>query len=211
MNELLKEFPGVAPYIKTALPYIHQYGYWAIFFAIFLEDFGLPFPGESVLIICSLFAALGELDFILVGVTGFLGAVLGDNAGFLIGHYGGRKIVLKFGKYIFLNEKRLNKFESFFLRHGGEMVIASRFVEGLRQFNGILAGVSRMMWKRFILFNIIGSALWVGVWVGAALILSNNPGLLFKIVKNSEYVFPILFITPFLISGLIKLIKKCDH
>lgn len=208
MDELLKQFPVAAPYIKTLLPYIDQYGYFAIFAAIFLEDFGVPFPGETVLIICSIFAALGKLDFILVGVVAFTGAVLGDNTGFAIGYYGGRKLVLKFGKYVFLTEKRLDKFEAFFERHGGKIVIVARFVEGLRQFNGIIAGISRMKWKKFTIYNSIGAALWVGLWVGAATILSNNLSLLFDIVKHSEYIFPIIFLVPFIISGITKLIKN---
>jgi membrane protein DedA with SNARE-associated domain len=208
MNELLKQFPGVAPYIHTSAPYIHQYGYWAVFFSIFLEDFGLPLPGETVLIICSLFAILGKLNLIYVGILGFLGAVSGDNAGFLIGHFGGRKLVLKWGKYVFLTEKRLNRFESFFTRHGGIIVTVARFIQGLRQFNGIIAGISKMKWKKFILFNLIGAGLWVGLWVGAAYFLNNDKKLLAELIKRSEYIFPAIFLIPFLIEVSYHLIKK---
>ncbi len=208
MHEILKQFPSIAPYIKDVLPYLHKYGYWAIFFAIYLEDFGLPMPGETVLIICSLFAALGQLNIYLVGIIGFSGAVLGDNTGFLIGSYGGRKVILKFGKYFFLTEKRLNKLDTFFIKHGGKIVAVARFVQGLRQFNGIIAGIGKMKWKKFILFNLIGAFLWVGLWIGAASILSSNVSLLVKFLKNSEYIFPIIFLFPFLVSGLLKLINK---
>jgi membrane protein DedA with SNARE-associated domain len=208
MDELLKQFPSAASYIKTLLPYVERYGYLAIFAAIYIEDFGVPFPGETILIICSIFAAIGKLDFILVGVIGFAGAVLGDNTGFAIGHYGGRRLVLKFGKYFFLTEKRLDKFEDFFERHGSKIIIIARFIEGLRQFNGIIAGTSRMRWKKFIVYNSIGAALWVGLWVGTATILSNNLKLLFNIVKHSEYIFPIIFLIPFIISRITKFIKK---
>ncbi len=208
MDELLKQFPSIAPYIKTVLPYIHQYGYWAIFFAIFLEDFGLPMPGETILVICSLFAALGELNFILIGILAFSGAVLGDNTGFAIGHYGGRKIILKWGKYVFLTEKRLNKFENFFVRHGGKIVALARFIQGLRQFNGIIAGISEMRWKKFILFNLLGAALWVGLWIGVTYYLSNDKDLLIGFIKRSEYIFPLIFLTPFIIEGVYHLIKK---
>ncbi len=208
MHEILKQFPSITPYLKTVLPYIHQYGYWAIFFAIFLEDFGLPMPGETVLVICSLFAALGELNLILVGILGFSGAVLGDNTGFAIGLYCGRKIILKWGKYVFLNEKLLNKFENFFNRYGRKIVAVARFIQGLRQFNGIIAGISEMKWKKFILFNMIGAALWVGLWVGTASFLSNNKHLLVEFIKKSEYIFPLIFLTPFLIEGLYRLTKK---
>ena len=208
MNELLKEIPGMAPYIKIAAPYIRQYGYWAIFLSIFLEDFGLPLPGETVLIICSLFAILGNLNLAYVGILGFLGAVLGDNTGYAIGYFGGRRIALKWGKYVFLTEKRLHKFENFFSVHGGKIVTVARFIQGLRQFNGIIAGISEMKWKRFLLFNLTGAGLWVGLWIGLAFYLNDRKELLIKFVKNSEYIFPIVFLTPFIIEGIYHLIKK---
>lgn len=208
MDELLKQFPTIAPYIKTVMPIINQYGYWAIFFAIFLEDFGLPMPGETILIICSLFAALGKLDLILVGILGFSGAVLGDNTGFAIGHYGGRKVITKWGKYVFLTEERLKKLEKYFTRRGGRIVTVARFVQGLRQFNGIIAGISEMKWKKFIIFNIIGAALWVGMWVGAASLLSGDKELLAGFIKRSPYLLPAIFLTPFIIEGIYHLIKK---
>lgn len=178
MNEMLNQFPSIAPYIKAVLPYIHQYGYWAVFLAIFLEDFGLPMPGETTLIVCSLFAALGELNLTLVGLLGFSGAVLGDNTGFYIGYYGGRKIILKWGKYVFLTDTRMKKLEHYFEKRGAMIVVAARFIQGLRQFNGIIAGISKMRWKKFILFNLIGAALWVGLWIGAANVLSNKKELM---------------------------------
>lgn len=208
MNELLRQFPSIAPYIKSVLPYIHQYGYWALFFAIFLEDFGLPMPGESTLIVCSLFAAIGELNLVLVGLTGFLGAVMGDNTGFAIGHYGGRKVILKWGKYVFLTEERLKKLERYFEKRGGIIVAVARFIQGLRQFNGIIAGISRMRWKKFFLFNLIGAVLWVGLWIGTATILSNQKDLLAGFIIKAEYIMPAVFLTPFLIEGLYHLVKK---
>lgn len=211
MNELLKQFPSIAPYIKAMLPYVHQYGYWALFFAIFLEDFGLPMPGESTLIVCSLFAALGELNLVLVGFIGFLGAVMGDNTGFAIGHYGGRKIILKWGKYVFLTEKRLSKLEHYFEKRGGVIVGVSRFIQGLRQFNGIIAGISKMRWKKFVLFNLTGAALWVGMWIGAATILGNRKDLLVVFIKKAEYILPAIFLTPFLLEGLYHLVKRLLH
>ncbi len=208
MDELLKQFPTIAPFIKSVMPYINRYGYWAIFFAIYLEDFGLPMPGETVLIICSLFAALGKLNMAAVGVIGFSAAVLGDNTGFAIGHYGGRKVILKWGKYVFLTEERLKKLEGYFRKRGGLIIAVARFIQGLRQFNGIVAGISNVPWKKFILYNIIGAALWVGMWVGAATLLSSDKKLLVGFIKISPYVLPAIFLLPFVIEGIHHLIKK---
>ncbi len=208
MHELLKQFPSIAPYIKTIIPYIQTYGYWAVFFAIYLEDFGLPVPGETMLIICSLFAALGQLNPILVGVLSFTGAVMGDNTGFAIGHFGGRKVITKWGKYVFLTEKRVKKLEKYFQKRGGLIVAVARFIQGLRQFNGIIAGISQMKWKKFIVYNLIGGALWVGLWLGAATLLSSDKKLMAEFIKKAEYILPAIFLLPFLVEGIYHLIKK---
>src|SRR5665648_344842 len=70
----------------------------------------------------------------------------------------------RYGKYIFLTPQRIKKTETFFSRHGGKVIVIARFVEGLRQINGIVAGISEMKWLKFLTFNIIGAALWVGLW-----------------------------------------------
>ena len=129
-----------------------------------LEDFGVPVPGETVLILASVYAGAGRLNIWLVALIGFLGAVVGDNIGFAIGHFGGRPLIERWGRYIMLTPERLDKATDFFERRGGSIIIVARFVEGLRQANGIIAGTTGMHWARFLLFNSIGAALWVAVW-----------------------------------------------
>ena len=130
-----------------------------------VEDFGIPAPGETVLIAAAVYAGSGQLNIVAVAVIGFFAAVLGDNIGFAIGHFGGRRLALRFGRYIFLTPRRLDTAENFFTRHGGKVVTIARFVEGLRQANGIVAGITGMRWRRFLAFNALGAALWVGLWV----------------------------------------------
>jgi membrane protein DedA with SNARE-associated domain len=101
---------------------------------------------------------------VLVGLLAFFGAVIGDNIGFAIGHFGGRRLVERFGRYIFITPERLEKASGFFERHGGKVITVARFVEGLRQANGIVAGTTGMHWARFLAFNALGAALWVSVW-----------------------------------------------
>jgi len=91
--------------------------------------------------------------------------VLGDNIGYAIGRFGGRKLVDRWGKYVFLTPERLDKTEAFFNRHGDKIIVIARFVEGLRQANGIIAGIAEMHWLRFLACNALGAALWVATWV----------------------------------------------
>ncbi|HJP78244.1 MAG TPA: DedA family protein [Pseudonocardiaceae bacterium] len=157
--------PPVLPGALADLaPILDHYGYAAIAGLVTLEDFGVPAPGETVLIVGPIYAATGRLNLILVALLGFLGAVVGDNIGYLIGRVGGR-LVEKFGRYILLTAQRIDAAERFFTRYGGGIIIVARFVEGLRQANGIIAGLTGMRWRRFVAYNALGAALWVGLWV----------------------------------------------
>jgi membrane protein DedA with SNARE-associated domain len=153
---------------------VADFGYLAVGLAIFLEDFGLPAPGETVLIAAAIAAGQGELNVFVVGLVGFVAAVFGDNVGFAIGRYAGRGLVLRagnrvhVGRHVLIGEERLERGERFFERYGGPVVIGARFVEGLRQLNGIIAGIVRLPWARFLIFNVIGAALWVGFWTAGA-------------------------------------------
>jgi membrane protein DedA with SNARE-associated domain len=154
--------PGV---LHSLEPTLNQYGYLAVAGLVLLEDFGVPVPGETVLILGAVYAGAGRLNVFLVALLGFVAAVLGDNIGFAIGHFGGRPLVERYGRYILLTPERIEKTTSFFERHGGKIIIIARFVEGLRQANGIIAGISGLHWAKFVIFNMIGAALWVAVWV----------------------------------------------
>jgi membrane protein DedA with SNARE-associated domain len=159
--------PHLPGFLDTVGTYLGHYGYWAILLLVMVEDFGVPVPGETILIAGAIYAGAGRLNIVAVGVIGFVAAVAGDNIGFAIGHYGGRALALRWGRYVFLTADRLDKAEHFFERHGGKIITIARFIEGLRQANGIIAGITGMHWLRFLAFNALGAALWVGTWVSA--------------------------------------------
>ena len=130
-----------------------------------VEDFGIPVPGETVLIAAAVFAGSGRLNVFAVAIVGFAAAVLGDNIGYAIGRFGGRRLVDRWGRYVFLTPERVDKAEAFFNRHGARIIVIARFIEGLRQANGIIAGIGGMHWLRFLACNALGAALWVATWV----------------------------------------------
>ena len=168
-DTLIAALAAAAPHLPGVLhslePTLDQYGYLAVAGLVLLEDFGVPVPGETVLILGAVYAGAGRLNLVLVALLGFCAAVVGDNIGFAIGHFGGRPLVERYGRYILLTPERVDKTTAFFERHGGKIVVVARFIEGLRQANGIIAGISGMHWAKFVVFNMIGAALWVGVWV----------------------------------------------
>ncbi|MFE0351353.1 DedA family protein [Streptomyces griseoluteus] len=169
-------------------PLLGHYGYWAVGAVIFLEDFGVPAPGETIMLAAGVYAGAGELNIVVVAVIAFAAAVLGDNVGYVIGRTGGRAFVERWGKYILLTPKRFEAAEAFFRRHGGKIVTVARFVEGLRQANGIIAGTTGMPWPRFLAFNSLGAALWVGLWSSLAYLAGSHLTAVYdEIVRYQRY------------------------
>lgn len=153
--------PGI---FSDVQPLLEDYGYLAVGGFVLLEDFGVPVPGETILIAAAVFAGTSNLNIALVVGAAVLGAVIGDNIGFALGHFGGRPLAERFGSYVFLTPQRLERAQVYFNSHGGKIVTVARFVEGLRQLNGFLAGMAGMHWAKFLAFNALGAVLWVGTW-----------------------------------------------
>lgn len=165
---------GLEHELTLVEPYLREYGAAAVFVVVFFESFGAPVPGESLVIGSALLAAKGDMDIApLLGAV-WLAAVLGDNVGYAIGLFGGRRLVLHHGARVGITEPRLAKVEAFFRRFGGEIVLVARFFVLLRQFNGITAGTVAMPWPKFLLYNALGAALWTAVWGYGAYALGHH-------------------------------------
>ncbi len=121
-------------------------------------------PGETFLVAASFLAVQGQLNIWLVVLTAWAAAVLGDNVGYAIGRFGGRRLVVRHGARVGISAARLEKTERFFAHYGPEVVIVARFFPVLRQLNGIVAGSAGMSWKRFAVYNTLGGLLWVSAW-----------------------------------------------
>jgi membrane protein DedA with SNARE-associated domain len=157
--------PQLPGFLNTLAGPLGHYGLWAIALLILVEDFGIPVPGETVLIAGAIYAGSGRLNVVAVGLTAFFAAVAGDNLGYAIGRFGGGALINRWGKYVFLTPERMKKAEAFFERHGGKIIAIARFIDGLRQVNGLVAGITEMHWLKFVAYNALGAALWVGTWV----------------------------------------------
>ncbi|WP_055492184.1 DedA family protein [Streptomyces sp. TP-A0356] len=167
-------------------PLLSHYGYWAVGVLVFVEDFGVPAPGETILIAAGVYAGAGQLNIVAVAAIAFAAAVIGDNVGYLIGRVGGRAFVHRCGRYVFLTPQRFHSAEEFFTRHGGKIVTVARFVEGLRQANGIIAGTTGMHWRRFLAFNALGAALWVGLWATLAYVAGSHITVIYEEIHRYQ-------------------------
>jgi len=145
--------------------FVRHYGAFAVMLILAIEAIGAPVPGESLLIFASVLAGRGEMSLPALLIFGWVGSVIGDNMGFLIGRKLGRKTVLRYGAKVGLTNERFGKIENKYVRYGSATVLFARFFSILRQLNGIVAGMLGMSWWRFVLFDAVGAALWVTVWV----------------------------------------------
>jgi membrane protein DedA with SNARE-associated domain len=140
---------------------LNTVGYPAVVLFIFIESTGIPFPGETMLLLASFYAATtGHLSLPGIIACAALGAILGDNLGYYIGYTGGRKFVERFGRYVFVKTKHLDQAEKFFNKHGAKTVFFARFVTLLRIWAAFLAGVNRMHWRTFLFYNAAGGIVW---------------------------------------------------
>jgi len=144
--------------------YIRDYGYLAVAGGMVLENFGLPVPGEMLLIGGAIAAAHGSLDITLLLVLTWVAAVIGQMIGWSIGYWGGHRLAMRYGGRVGITAERLVRIEGYFRRYGDYVVVFARFVVLLRQLNGIVAGTLEMHWLRFLVLNAVGAALWVGWW-----------------------------------------------
>jgi membrane protein DedA with SNARE-associated domain len=157
MNLLQQGLAWIEPAVAT-------YGVVALLVILYFESFGVPLPGESALIAASLLAVRGDLDIGHVFLAAWLGAVLGDSTGYMIGRFGGRPLLNRFGHWMRLTPERLSRLETLARTRGFLMVVTARFIVVLRQLNGLVAGMAGMPWPHFGVANALGAMLWAGLW-----------------------------------------------
>ena len=141
-----------------------QYGYWAVGGALLLENAGIPVPGETILLLAS-FLAYSQHDLRLpwIIVVATIAATVGDNLGFALGYYGGRPLLLRYQTIFRIKNATISRGEELFAKYGAVTVFFARFVFGMRIIAGPMAGVLRMSWRKFLVFNFLGAVVWVSV------------------------------------------------
>jgi membrane-associated protein len=135
-------------------------GYAAVFALIAIETMGIPVPGETALIAAALLAHQGQMQIVTIVVLAAAAAILGDNVGFAIGRRVGRRVFLAPGPLHTHRLRVLEYGEPFFARHGARAVFLGRWISGLRIASAWLAGINRMAWRRFVVWNALGGICW---------------------------------------------------
>lgn len=206
--ETLKKLLDILLHLNTHLDgLVADYGAWvyAILFVIVFCETGLvvtPFlPGDSLLFAVGAIAAGGKLDLWLAMGLILVAAILGDSVNYSIGKYAGHKLIQKFPKLI--KQKHIDKTHEFFERYGGKTIIIARFVPIVRTFAPFVAGIGAMTYSRFMMFNVVGALLWVGLITPAGYFFASHP-----IVKNnfSLVILGIIFVS--ILPAVIEFIRE---
>lgn len=175
--------------------YLAHYGYWTVGAALLLENAGLPVPGETILLLAS-FLAYSEHRLALpyVILVGICAATLGDNLGFAIGFHGGRPLLDRYRKTLRIQPAVITRGEELFARYGSTTIFVARFIAGMRIVAGPLAGVLRMPWRKFLLFNFLGAVLWVSVIAAVGYLFGKHWEALVDLVQDANLAIAIVVV-----------------
>ena len=144
---------------------VASHGYWAVALIVGLESTGIPFPGETILVLAAIYAAAEPtFNIWLVIAAAAVGSIIGDNVGYFIGKNYAYGLLVRYGKHIGVSKSRLKVGQYLFRRHGAKVVFLGRFVALLRIFAAFLAGVNHMPWRSFLIANAAGGVLWASMF-----------------------------------------------
>jgi membrane protein DedA with SNARE-associated domain len=168
--------------LQVAEPWLEQYGYVAVFGAMFLEGIGIPAPGLTFLIASVMLANQGAMHIALVVGLAVVGILTGCQLAYLIGKIGGRRLLLRIG---LVNRPHLLRLHELFGRWGAPLLVAAPFLDGTRQTSSLVAGTAELNWSRFTLYNFTGVVLWIGIWSTATDVLGHQLGPVVSLVHRS--------------------------
>jgi membrane protein DedA with SNARE-associated domain len=186
-----KLFDGVIQFLQGAL---ESYGYVIVFLAIMIESMGVPFPGETMLLIASAVSATTNAKLSIFGVIGSAagGAIVGDSLGYWIGREGGRKVIRKYGKYVGLTDDRYAKAQDYLKKHGGKAVFFGRFVSIARTWIAVLVGAHHFNYPQFLIYNVLGGVVWATLYGTIGYVAGTNLPLVEKWVSRAGITLSII-------------------
>ena len=190
LGAILAAFHPIASITSSILSLLEQalidYGYIIVFCAIMIESMGVPFPGETTLLVASAYAAsTGALSIFGVIACAAGGAMTGDSLGYWIGREGGRRLIRRYGKYVGLTDLRYERVQGYLKRHGGKAVFFGRFVSVARTWIAVLVGAHHLNYLQFLLYDILGAIAWATLYGSLGYVFGSNLPLLEKWVKRT--------------------------
>ena len=163
-------------------------GYLGIVGLMFLESSFFPFPSEVVMIPSGYLSSMGEMNLFIVVICGIVGSVLGAIFNYYLGYKLGRLFLMKYGKFMFLSEKKLLRAEDLFNKHGEIITFIGRLIPGVRQYISFPPGITRMPVLNFIAFTAVGAGIWVTILSLLGYFVGQNQELVHQYLHQIAYI-----------------------
>lgn len=174
---------------------VGKLGYAGIILLMALESSFVPFPSEVVVPPAGYLASTGQMNILLVIISGIVGSVLGSLLNYWIACRFGRDFLLKYSKYFFLDKEKFAKFEVFFNTHGEITTFVGRLIPVIRQYISFPAGLVKMNLKKFVFYTFLGAAVWCTVLAYVGYIVGNNIDIIKENIDHIMYfIFPALIL-----------------
>ena len=153
---------------------ISSTGYFGVFFLMVLESACIPIPSEITMPFAGFLVWQGNFTLWQVVLWGAIGNLIGSIISYAVGYYGGRPLIEKYGKYIFISRRDLESADKWFLKYGQSTAFFSRLLPAIRTFISLPAGVARMNFRKFCFYTFLGSLIWSYFLAYAGLIMGEN-------------------------------------
>lgn len=173
--------------IGDADPILERWGYPAVAAVTALDTLGIPTPGASMMVAATVGALRHDLNLSLVALLAFAGAVVGSQAGFAVGRFGGRALLARLP----FTPERVASVERTYVRWGAWVVLAAPFLDGLRQVSSFAAGLLELPWWKFTVVNLVANILWVALWVGGTWLVREDEAELLRLLHE---MWPVLVV-----------------
>lgn len=187
---------------------VGQWGYPGIVALMFLESSFFPFPSEVVVPPAAYLAANGEMNLGLVILSGITGSLLGAVFNYGLALKFGRPFFEKYGRYLFVSPKSLDKAELFFARHGEFSTFIGRLLPGIRQYISLPAGLARMNLWAFSVATALGAGIWVAVLAGAGYWFGRNEEMVIRNMHRITLITVVFCLVIIVIYWWLKVRRK---
>ncbi|WP_242242399.1 DedA family protein [Bacillus cereus group sp. BfR-BA-01309] len=168
-----------------------QYGYYVVLIGLLLEYITLPFPGEPTLAYAGFLSHQGDLSLPILILLSFIGTSVGMTFQYFVGNKLGMPFIQKYGKYVFLTQKKINLTKMWFDKYGYFLIFIAFFIPGVRHFTGYFAGIINLPFRRFAMTIYSGALFWVSFFLIGGYWLGENLDAIFQIL--GQHIWKILF------------------
>ena len=190
--------------VQTIIDFISNYGYWSIGIAMFLDSANIPIPSEITLPFGGYLASISKLNLTAIIIVSTVTTTLGSILNYYFGFFGGRPLLIKYGKYFLLSKKDFDLGIKWFNKYGNWAVFFGRLIPGVRTFISFPAGVAKIKLGAFIVYTFIGSLLWCSLLTYIGFVLGQN----WEKIEVYFEEFHIIIITAFVLLGIIYIWHK---